>query len=153
MPSRRPVLPRPPRGRATLWAEDGMADRALVRAALADLASPARVTFVGTGDEVLTHLAAAEYGLVVLDIDLPGMDGLTVLHRLRSGGAPQDQAIALFTSHVRADLKPADLAACTAFVQKPVDYAAFVAAVGTVLATTTAARPAVPARAPLQLGK
>lgn len=37
------------------------------------------------GSEALDYLRAAEYDAVILDIMLPGMDGLEVLNKMRSG--------------------------------------------------------------------
>ena len=41
------------------------------------------VDVVGRGDHALTSLLAQPYDLVVLDLSLPGMDGLDVLRRMR----------------------------------------------------------------------
>jgi len=50
--------------------------RALTQAAYA-------VDLAGDGEAAQTALAAAAYGLVVLDLALPNVDGLAVLRRLR----------------------------------------------------------------------
>ena len=42
------------------------------------------VDVVGRGDHALTSLLTQPYDLVVLDLSLPGMDGLDVLRRMRS---------------------------------------------------------------------
>jgi len=42
---------------------------------------------VGDGYSALAHLDRYPYDLVVLDLMLPGIDGLQVLHTLRAGGA------------------------------------------------------------------
>src|SRR5215211_2819530 len=41
---------------------------------------------VRSGTDGLHHLTTDDYDLVILDINLPGMDGLTVLRRLRESG-------------------------------------------------------------------
>ena len=38
------------------------------------------------GEEALDYIAAADYDVIVLDIMMPGADGLTVLQQLRSQG-------------------------------------------------------------------
>ncbi len=44
------------------------------------------VTHVKSGEEGLKLLQAAEFGLMILDIGLPGMDGFAVLEQLRGTG-------------------------------------------------------------------
>ena len=41
------------------------------------------VDWVRTGPDAVSHAAAAEYDLIVLDVGLPGMDGWTVLQEVR----------------------------------------------------------------------
>ena len=43
---------------------------------------------VYNGEEALSYLAAGNYDAAVLDIMMPGMDGITVLKRLRALGNP-----------------------------------------------------------------
>jgi two-component system response regulator MprA len=45
-----------------------------------------KVQVVGDGETALTHIFENPPGLVILDITLPGMDGLTVTRELRSAG-------------------------------------------------------------------
>jgi two-component system nitrogen regulation response regulator NtrX len=45
-------------------------------------------TLCASGEEGLTQYAREEFDLVLLDVWLPGIDGLSVLERLRSAGAP-----------------------------------------------------------------
>jgi two-component system response regulator QseB len=42
--------------------------------------------WVRNGEEALAHIASCEFDLIVLDLGLPGMDGIEVLRRLREGG-------------------------------------------------------------------
>ena len=41
------------------------------------------VDWVRTGPDAVSHAAAAEYDLIILDVGLPGMDGWTVLKEIR----------------------------------------------------------------------
>lgn len=52
------------------------------------------VDSVATGPSALRQLAATDYGLVILDVMLPGTDGWTVLSKLRQdGGDSRDQPV------------------------------------------------------------
>lgn len=46
------------------------------------------VDIVHNGIDVLQYLAGGEYDLVILDIMMPGMDGITVLQRIRAQRNP-----------------------------------------------------------------
>src|SRR5947209_5594056 len=45
-------------------------------------------TLCGSGEEAIAQFAREEFDLVILDLWLPGIDGMTVLERLRGAGAP-----------------------------------------------------------------
>jgi DNA-binding response OmpR family regulator len=45
------------------------------------------VTATGDGEEGLWHARAGDPDVIVLDLLLPGMDGLTILRKLRAGGS------------------------------------------------------------------
>ena len=47
-----------------------------------------RATLCESGEEGLAQFAREEFDLVLLDLWLPGMDGMAVLERLRNAGAP-----------------------------------------------------------------
>src|SRR6059058_3464988 len=47
-----------------------------------------RTALCDSGEEALAQFARDEFDLIVLDLWLPGVDGMTVLERLRSAGAP-----------------------------------------------------------------
>jgi two-component system nitrogen regulation response regulator NtrX len=47
-----------------------------------------RTALCDSGEEALAQFARDEFDLVILDLWLPGVDGMTVLERLRSAGAP-----------------------------------------------------------------
>ncbi len=63
-------------------------DQALVRGALTALLSLERdievVAEVGTGEEALTQAAATRPDVALLDVQMPGMDGLTAAEQLRT---------------------------------------------------------------------
>ena len=66
-------------------------DQALVRGALAALLNLERdlqvVAEVGRGDEVASAVAAHDVDVCLLDIEMPGLDGIAVAEQLREQGA------------------------------------------------------------------
>ncbi len=55
------------------------------------------VTSVGDGEAALRHAEAEPYDLIFLDVRMPGLDGLTVLARLRS--SRPDALVIVMTAH------------------------------------------------------
>jgi CheY-like chemotaxis protein len=126
---------RPRRAFRLLWAEDSDADQYLIRAA-AEAFPDARLHFTVDGAGLLEALDAGDRpDLVVLDVNMPGMNGLEALRRLREGGRHRDVPVVMFSTgnepdEVRSCL---DLGAID-YVQKPVPHPQFVAAVHRILA-------------------
>jgi CheY-like chemotaxis protein len=113
-----------------LWAEDSLQDRQLIREALHDLPQRPKVTFVADGMQLLERAAQDRPNLVVLDLQMPGLDGLEALKRLRADPSTRRQTVVVFTSSDRPD----EVDACRSLgvrdcVQKPFDFASFVSAV------------------------
>jgi two-component system, NarL family, invasion response regulator UvrY len=66
-----------------LIADDHANVRRGLREILADAFSGANFSEAANGDEVLTLLAASQYGILLLDINMPGRSGLDVLHDVK----------------------------------------------------------------------
>jgi CheY-like chemotaxis protein len=116
-----------------LWIEDGAGDRYLIRAALEQLGTTARVRFIDRRGALRLAVQPSP-DLVVLDLDTLGMDVTATLQSLRGSVLADHSSVAVFGSFARHRPR-AVVGAGVAFVHKPVDFAAFVAAVGQVLAT------------------
>jgi HD-like signal output (HDOD) protein len=74
---------------AILVADDSAADRELIVRALDEWrGAPARaaVRAVGRAEDALAAIRAESFALILLDYDLPGLDGLALLQRLRTAG-------------------------------------------------------------------
>ena len=86
---------------------------------------------VATRPEAGIELAAAERpGLVLLDIQLPGMDGYAVLRRLRAMPELRDTPVcALSANAMREDLERARAAGFDNYLTKPIDIDALLAVV------------------------
>ena len=69
--------------------------------------------------------------LILMDIQLPGMDGLTATRILKADTAVKDIAIVALTSHAMdGDDKKALEAGCDGYVTKPIDTKNFLDTIG-----------------------
>lgn len=93
-----------------LVVEDDASSRKIVLAQLEKLG--ARAETAGDGREALEHLRRHLTDLVLLDLQLPGIDGLEIARRIRRDLPPERQpAIAALTAHRAADQRKACLEA------------------------------------------
>lgn len=76
------------------------------------------VDVAGTGTAADAALRANEYGLVILDVNLPGMDGLEVLKRLRGRGVKVPVLMVTVRDAVEDRVKGLDLGADD-YIAKP----------------------------------
>jgi CheY-like chemotaxis protein len=114
---------RPLDGLQVLLAEDGADNVRLIRHHLER--AGAAVTVVGDGRQAAATVRAAHMGvlerpfdLVLMDVDLPGMDGLSATRDLRASGI--DLPIVALTAHAAADDRVRALdAGCDDFASKP----------------------------------
>jgi two-component system nitrogen regulation response regulator NtrX len=65
-------------------------DEAAIRSTLSNILTDEghRTTLCESGEEGIAQYAREEFDLIILDLWLPGIDGLAVLERLRTAGAP-----------------------------------------------------------------
>jgi len=69
--------------------------------------------------------------LVLLDLNMPGVDGLELLRRLGADAATRDiPTVVLTTADDAEEIRRCYELGCSAFVTKPVDYAEFSRVVG-----------------------
>lgn len=80
-----------------------------------------------TAEEARDKLAATPFDVVLLDLRLPGMDGLELARRLRTDPAHRGIVIVAVTANaMKTDEAAAYAAGCDAFVTKPIDTRALV---------------------------
>ena len=118
--------------RNILLVEDNPDDEALTLRALSRNNVNARVIVVHDGQEALEWLAAADEppALILLDLQLPKIDGLEVLRRLRANPRTALVPVVILTSSKEdRDRAGGYRGGANSYVQKPVDFAEFVDAV------------------------
>jgi CheY-like chemotaxis protein len=105
-----------------LLAEDSPDNRALTLAYLEG--TPYRVEIAETGAIACEMFAAGRYDLVLMDRQMPVMDGLTATRTIRAweqaNDRPPTPIIALTASALKGDREMCLAAGCTAFLTKPI---------------------------------
>jgi CheY-like chemotaxis protein len=72
--------------------------------------------------EALTKLRSSRPDLILMDIQLPGMDGLELTRRLKSDPATRDIKIVGLTAYaMRGDQERIMAAGCDGYIPKPID--------------------------------
>jgi len=83
----------------------------------------AKVKVAGDGQEALDRLAEESFDLVLLDLEMPKMDGFQLLERLRASDEHRNLPVIVVTG--REDVAAIDrafLAGATSFVVKPLNW-------------------------------
>ena len=100
--------------------EDNDRNRKLVKILLE--ANKYEVIEAQTGEEALKYLQDDKPDLILLDIQLPNMDGLTLVKKLRADQEMKDIPIVAVTAYaMKGDKERMLEAGCDAYVSKPID--------------------------------
>ena len=92
------------------------------------------VSTATTAEEALAAIATLTPALVLMDIGLPGMDGLTLTRRLKSSPRYRGLRIVAVTAFaMRGDARKAREAGCDGYITKPIDTRTFAAQVAAYL--------------------
>ncbi|RYZ90943.1 MAG: response regulator [Proteobacteria bacterium] len=82
------------------------------------------VTIVCNGQQVLDHPALSSFDIIVMDVQMPIMDGLTATKRLRENGC--SIPILACTGMPDAGIEEWVISAgCSSYIQKPIDFELF----------------------------
>ncbi|MET0349153.1 MAG: CHASE2 domain-containing protein [Rhizobacter sp.] len=118
-----PVAPDVPAadGVAILLAEDNDVNITVVEAMLQR--TPHTIHVAGNGEVALSMFRQRSYGLVLMDIQMPGMDGLTATRELRrfesAAGVPRTAVVALTANAFAEDEAASHAAGCDGHLVKP----------------------------------
>lgn len=80
------------------------------------------VRTASNAEEALRLLAFFEPRLILMDLQLPGMDGLELTRRLKADPARQSIIVVALTAYaMRGDEQKARTAGCDGYIAKPID--------------------------------
>ncbi|WP_298436506.1 response regulator [Geobacter sp.] len=124
-----PVLRTTPQPLRILLAEDNATSREVMRRMLETEGH--RVTIVTNGREALEVLEEREFELVLMDVQMPELDGIAATRAIRESDSPRRgiPVIALTAHAMEGDRERCLAAGMNAYVSKPVRVAELVAAV------------------------
>jgi signal transduction histidine kinase len=117
-----------------LLVEDNASNRELAKMVL--VGNGFEVDIAIDGDEGLHKARSRVYDLVLMDVELPGMDGLTLTRMLKSdpktAGVP---IVALTANAMKGNEQEALAAGCSGYISKPIEVANFVQRISTYIET------------------
>jgi CheY-like chemotaxis protein len=120
-----PIASSPTAGEhSILVVEDNPVNRKLARNVLRSRGY--RVIEAASGEEALKLLERQQVDLILMDIQLPGMDGLEVVRRLKKDPATAHLPVVALTAHAHeSDEIRAREAGCVGYIAKPIRLAQF----------------------------
>jgi two-component system, sensor histidine kinase len=122
-----------------LSVEDNPFGRVVLNAVLQELGH--EVEFVGRGEDAPQRLAQGSFDLVLMDIVLPGIDGVEAIRRIRAGQAPVSQVAIIGVSGRGEDEAAARSAGANGFLLKPVSPRELALVLGDVLSESGHSKP------------
>lgn len=92
-------------------------------------------------ESALKQLRSRVPGLILIDIQLPGTDGLALLRQIKAYGRMAEVPVVAFTaSAMRGDEERFLAAGCSGYLAKPIDVPTFATTVRTMLAAGVVVR-------------
>jgi CheY-like chemotaxis protein len=122
-------------GETILVVDDNPVNSKLLRVLLASEGYDVRVA--GNGRELVRVLAGFSPRLILMDLQLPGSDGLELTRALRRDPAMRDVIIVAITAYATpSDAERAAQSGCDGFLAKPIDTRALPRVIARYLAET-----------------
>ena len=85
-----------------------------------------RVLLAGSADEAVESLRHSTPDLILMDVQLPGQDGLSLTRQLKADSATSRIPVVALTAHaMTGDRQLALDAGCTGYIPKPIDTRTF----------------------------
>ncbi|HEY0852705.1 MAG TPA: ATP-binding protein [Bradyrhizobium sp.] len=112
------ALPGAPRPLRLLSVEDNPFGRVVLNTMLSELGHQAE--FIGRGEDAPERLAQGEFDAVLMDMVLPGIDGIEAIRRIRALAPPHGHIVIIGISGRAEDEAAARAAGADAFLLKPV---------------------------------
>jgi two-component system cell cycle response regulator DivK len=107
-------------GEELLIVDDNVANLKLARVLLQGEGYQVRTA--ADAEDALCLLRSFSPKLILMDIQLPGMDGLTLTRRLKSDASTKDIVILALTAYaMKGDEEKARAAGCDGYIAKPID--------------------------------
>jgi CheY-like chemotaxis protein len=107
-------------GERILVVDDNATNLKLVRVLL--MARGYDVEVAADAEEALAALQDRHPRLILMDLQLPGMDGLTLTRRLKADPSTKDIVIIAVTAYaMKGDEQKARVAGCDGYITKPID--------------------------------
>jgi CheY-like chemotaxis protein len=107
------------------------------------------VDLAGSSGEAIERIRAQTPDIILMDVQLPGMDGLAFTRKLKADPATAGITIVAVTAHAMAGDREQTLAAgCAGYISKPIDTRIFGRQVREFLGPTARAAPAGTATTP-----
>jgi CheY-like chemotaxis protein len=75
----------------------------------------------GTGEDGVELAIREKPFFIIMDIQLPGIDGIEATRRIRNAGLTDVPIIAITSYAMRGDMDAILAAGCTAYFEKPID--------------------------------
>jgi PAS domain S-box-containing protein len=126
-------------GLRVLVVDDNATNRELARVILGSVG--ARVTEAADGHAALDRATAEPFDLILMDIRMPGMDGITAMNRIRRGSSPNAAARILAFS-ADAEMPKLGAAGFDGYIRKPLVAATLIRAAMETAAIAGAGKPA-----------
>jgi CheY-like chemotaxis protein len=84
------------------------------------------VRVAGDAEEALDVMKSFRPALILMDIQLPGMDGLSLTRQLKADPATQDIVVVALTAYaMKGDAEKAHASGCAGYISKPLDTRTF----------------------------
>lgn len=114
-----------PDNKVVLHVEDNPENRMLVRRILQ--ASGYTIHEAENASQTLELLKEVKPSLILMDINIPEMDGYTLTHKIKSMPGMEDLPVVAITANVmKGDREKSLQAGCDGYIQKPIDVDTFV---------------------------